>query len=165
MRPFAVLLTVTRYSSKDVPAVGRPLRSCGKELIHKELTAIGRVITRETGTCAPEQGDLGESAYMAKNAEGREIPRWFTFPKVTAELKRSYVPRHLQGVSVFFTGLPSPGQLTNASVLRGSIRVNGGPALWGGKNRSLFRGVASTVLVGLCSAAKRPGTWRCRSIR
>ena len=92
-----------------MPDVVRLLRSCGNELIHKELTAIGRVITRETGTCVPEQGDLGESACMAKNAEGREIPRWFTFPEVATELKCSYVPRHRQGISVFFTGLPGPG--------------------------------------------------------
>ena len=97
----------------------RLLRSFGNELIHKELTAIGRVITRETGTCVPEQGDLGKSAYMAKNADGRKTPRWFTFPEVTAELKRSYVPRHLEGISVFFTGLPGHGKLTDAKVLRG----------------------------------------------
>jgi hypothetical protein len=54
------------------------LRRGGKELIHKELTAIGWVITRATGTCAPEQGDLGESACMAKNAERLEIPRKLT---------------------------------------------------------------------------------------
>jgi hypothetical protein len=105
------------------------LKSCGKGLIHKELTAIGRVIMREAGTCAPEQRDLGESACMAKNAGGRETPRWFSFPKVAAELKRSYVPRHLQGISVFFTGLPGPGKLTDAKVLRGYIGVNGEPPL------------------------------------
>jgi hypothetical protein len=54
------------------------LRRGGKELIYKESTASGRVITRETGTCAPEQRDLEESACMAKNAEGQEIPSKLT---------------------------------------------------------------------------------------
>jgi hypothetical protein len=112
-----------------VPDVVRLLKNSGNELIHKELTAIGRVITWETGTCAPGQVDLGESACMEKNAEGREIPRWFTFAEVTAELKRNCVLRHPRGISVFFTGLTGPGKVTNANSLRGYIDVNGEPPL------------------------------------
>jgi len=44
--------------------------------------------------------------------EGREIPAWFTYPEVVEELRRSFPPRHKQGVTIFFTGLrasrPSP---------------------------------------------------------
>ena len=50
-------------------------------------------------------------------AEGREIPEWFTFPKVARELKSSYPPRRRQGFTVFFTGLPSAGKSTIANVL------------------------------------------------
>ncbi|HEY1272810.1 MAG TPA: bifunctional sulfate adenylyltransferase/adenylylsulfate kinase [Terriglobales bacterium] len=49
--------------------------------------------------------------------EGREIPGWFTYPEVVHELRRSYPPRHQQGVTVFFTGLSGSGKSTIANVL------------------------------------------------
>ena len=33
--------------------------------------------------------------------EGRDIPAWFTYPEVVAELRRSFPPRHKQGVTIF----------------------------------------------------------------
>ncbi len=50
-------------------------------------------------------------------AEGREIPRWFTFPPVANELQRTYRPRRAQGFTVFFTGLSGAGKSTLANVL------------------------------------------------
>ncbi len=50
-------------------------------------------------------------------AQRREIPAWFTFPDVAAELRRSYPPRHQQGFTVFFTGLSGSGKSTIANVL------------------------------------------------
>src|SRR5205807_5254177 len=49
--------------------------------------------------------------------EGREIPAWFTYPEVVQELRRSYPPRHKQGVTIFFTGLSGSGKSTIANVL------------------------------------------------
>ena len=49
--------------------------------------------------------------------EGRDIPAWFTYPEVVQELRRSFPPRHKQGVTVFFTGLSGAGKSTIASVL------------------------------------------------
>jgi sulfate adenylyltransferase len=49
--------------------------------------------------------------------EGREIPPWFTYPAVVTELRRSYPPRHKQGLTVFFTGLSGSGKSTIANVL------------------------------------------------
>ena len=49
--------------------------------------------------------------------EGREIPGWFTYPEVVQELRRSYPPRHLQGLTIFFTGLSGSGKSTIANVL------------------------------------------------
>jgi sulfate adenylyltransferase len=49
--------------------------------------------------------------------EGREIPGWFTYPEVVHELRRSYPPRHQQGVTIFFTGLSGSGKSTIANVL------------------------------------------------
>ncbi len=46
-----------------------------------------------------------------------EIPKWFSFPEVVEELKRTYPPRHRQGFTVFFTGLPGAGKSTIAKIL------------------------------------------------
>jgi len=57
---------------------------------------------------------------------GREIPSWFSFPKVIAELRRTYAPRCKQGFTVFFTGLPSSGKSTLANVLITKLMEIGG---------------------------------------
>ncbi len=49
--------------------------------------------------------------------EGREIPAWFTYPEIVQELRRSYPPRHKQGVTIFFTGLSGSGKSTIANAL------------------------------------------------
>ena len=59
-------------------------------------------------------------------AEGRELPPWFTFPEVARELQRSYLPRHRQGFTVFFTGLSGSGKSTIANVLRVKFLELGG---------------------------------------
>jgi sulfate adenylyltransferase len=49
--------------------------------------------------------------------EGRDIPNWFTYPEVVQELRRSFPPRHKQGLTIFFTGLSGSGKSTIANVL------------------------------------------------
>jgi sulfate adenylyltransferase len=58
--------------------------------------------------------------------EGREIPAWFTYPEVVAELRRSFPPRHKQGVTIFFTGLSGSGKSTIANVLMTKFLEAGG---------------------------------------
>ena len=58
--------------------------------------------------------------------EGREIPAWFTYPEVVQELRRSYPPRHKQGVTIFFTGLSGSGKSTIANVLLTKFLEMGG---------------------------------------
>jgi len=58
--------------------------------------------------------------------EGREIPAWFTYPEVVKELRRSYPPRHKQGVTIFFTGLSGSGKSTIANVLLTKFLEMGG---------------------------------------
>ena len=59
-------------------------------------------------------------------AKGREIPDWFTFPEVAAELRRGHPPRDRQGFTVFFTGLSGAGKSTIANVLRIKLLEMGG---------------------------------------
>jgi len=59
-------------------------------------------------------------------AKGREIPGWFTFPKVAEELRRTHPPRHKQGFTVFFTGLSGSGKSTIANALLAKLLEMGG---------------------------------------
>lgn len=61
--------------------------------------------------------DISGTDLRRRLTEGREIPSWFTYPNVAAELRRSYPPRHKQGFTVFFTGLSGSGKSTIANVL------------------------------------------------
>jgi sulfate adenylyltransferase len=58
--------------------------------------------------------------------EGRDIPSWFTYPEVVRELRRSYPPRHKQGVTIFFTGLSGSGKSSIANVLLTKFLEMGG---------------------------------------
>ena len=69
---------------------------------------------------------LSGTELRSRLAEGREIPAWFSFPEVIAELRRTYPPRDRQGFTVFFTGLPSSGKSTLANVLLVKLLEMGG---------------------------------------
>lgn len=49
--------------------------------------------------------------------EGADIPEWFTFPEVVAELRKVYPPRLQQGFTLFFTGLSGAGKSTLAKAV------------------------------------------------
>lgn len=59
-------------------------------------------------------------------AEGSEIPEWFTFPEVAAELRKTYPPRSQQGFTIFFTGLSGSGKSTLAKALLDKLLEIGG---------------------------------------
>ena len=56
---------------------------------------------------------------------GLDIPEWFSFPEVVAELRRTHPPRHEQGFTVFFTGLSGAGKSTIANALRVKLLEHG----------------------------------------
>jgi sulfate adenylyltransferase len=70
--------------------------------------------------------DISGTELRRRLAEGREIPSWFTFPEVAAELRRSYPPRSRQGLTIFFTGLSGAGKSTIASILLTKLLEEGG---------------------------------------
>ncbi|HEX5757960.1 MAG TPA: bifunctional sulfate adenylyltransferase/adenylylsulfate kinase [Thermoanaerobaculia bacterium] len=59
-------------------------------------------------------------------AGGREVPAWFTYPEVAAELRRTHPPRQSQGFTVFMTGLSGAGKSTIASALLVKFMEMGG---------------------------------------
>ena len=58
--------------------------------------------------------------------EGLEVPEWFSFPEVVAELRRRFPPRGRQGFTVFFTGLSGSGKSTIANALMVKLMELGG---------------------------------------
>ncbi len=53
--------------------------------------------------------------------EGADIPEWFSYPDVIAQLRRSFPPRAKQGFTVFFTGLSGSGKSTIANILMAKL--------------------------------------------
>jgi sulfate adenylyltransferase len=70
--------------------------------------------------------DLSGTELRRRLNEGREIPEWFSFPEVAAELRRTHPPRSRQGFTVFFTGLSGAGKSTIANVLLVKLLEMGG---------------------------------------
>ncbi|WP_432689167.1 bifunctional sulfate adenylyltransferase/adenylylsulfate kinase [Pseudooceanicola sp. C21-150M6] len=59
-------------------------------------------------------------------AEGLEIPEWFSFPEVVAELRKTKPPRSKQGFTVFFTGFSGSGKSTIANAVMVKLMEMGG---------------------------------------
>ncbi|MBS1261180.1 MAG: putative bifunctional SAT/APS kinase [Calditrichaeota bacterium] len=69
---------------------------------------------------------LSEHQVRNRLHDGREIPDWFSFPEVVAELVKTYPPRSKQGFTVFFTGLSGSGKSTVANALFAKLLQLGG---------------------------------------
>ncbi len=61
--------------------------------------------------------NISGTEFRRRLQEGLDIPDWFSYPRVVAELRKSYPPRHQQGFTVFFTGLSGTGKSTIANAL------------------------------------------------
>ncbi|MDH3976933.1 MAG: bifunctional sulfate adenylyltransferase/adenylylsulfate kinase [Gammaproteobacteria bacterium] len=61
--------------------------------------------------------NISGTEFRRRLQQGLEIPEWFSYPKVVEELRKSYPPRHKQGITVFFTGLSGSGKSTIANAL------------------------------------------------
>lgn len=69
---------------------------------------------------------LSGTELRGRLAEGRDLPEWFTYPEVAAELRRTHPARHRQGFTIFFTGLSGAGKSTIANVLMVKLLETGG---------------------------------------
>lgn len=92
------------------------------------------VYVKERGGYAPEdEVKPGETVMTISGTqqrqllrEGEDIPDWFTYPEVVAELRRTTPPRAKQGFTVFFTGLSGSGKSTIANALMVKLLEIGG---------------------------------------
>ncbi|MEO0424941.1 MAG: bifunctional sulfate adenylyltransferase/adenylylsulfate kinase [Pseudomonadota bacterium] len=77
-----------------------------------------------------EEGDdilsISGTEFRRRLQEGLEIPDWFSYPKVVAELRKTHPPRHQQGFTVFLTGLSGSGKSTIANALMVKLMEMGG---------------------------------------
>lgn len=86
-----------------------------QEMVYvKELQAYQAV-----GEVAAEHTILRVSGteFRRRLRDDEEIPHWFSYPKIIAQLRRSYPSREKQGFTVFFTGLSGAGKSTIANAL------------------------------------------------
>jgi sulfate adenylyltransferase len=77
----------------------------------------------------PEGGtvlDISGTELRRRLAEGLEIPKWFSFPQVVTELRRTRPARNKQGFTVFFTGFSGSGKSTIANALMVKLMEMGG---------------------------------------
>src|ERR1044072_5658119 len=70
--------------------------------------------------------DISGTELRRRLQEGADIPEWFSFADVVAELRRTHPPRHKQGFTVFFTGLSGSGKSTVANALMVKLMEMGG---------------------------------------
>ena len=70
--------------------------------------------------------DISGTELRRRLSEGLEIPDWFSFPEVVAELRRTRPARSKQGFTVFFTGLSGSGKSTIANALMVKLMEMGG---------------------------------------
>ena len=75
---------------------------------YKELEKLGSNVKFKT---------LSGTELRSLLDKGLDIPDWFSYPDVTAELKKSRPPLYKKGFTVFFTGLSGSGKSTIANAL------------------------------------------------
>jgi sulfate adenylyltransferase len=113
-----------------------------QELVAKHAEEIGitmvpfkmMLYVKERAQYAPEnEVSEGESVlnisgteFRRRLAAGLDIPEWFSFPEVVAELRRTHPPLDKRGFTVFFTGLSGSGKSTIANALMVKLLELGG---------------------------------------
>jgi sulfate adenylyltransferase len=73
--------------------------------------------------------NISGTEFRRRMREGLEIPDWFGYPEVVAELRRTYPPRSRQGFTLFFTGLSGSGKSTVANAVMVKLMERGGRAV------------------------------------
>ncbi len=69
---------------------------------------------------------FGEQQLFEHLARNQQVPAWYSYPDVIAELRKVRPPRSEQGVTLFFTGLSGSGKSTLAKILYAKFIEAGG---------------------------------------
>jgi sulfate adenylyltransferase len=86
-----------------------------KEMVYVEQKA--QFVPEDQVTPDMTVAKLSGTEFRRRLREGIEIPEWFSYPEIIAELRKTHPPKHLQGLTIFFTGLSGSGKSTIANAL------------------------------------------------
>ena len=108
-----------RYAAQEL--VGEFAKETGIEMI----PAAKMVYVEERAQYLPESDvtqdmrvkEISSTELKRRLEYDLEIPEWYSYPEVVAELKKTYPPRSRQGFTIFITGLSGSGKSTLARVL------------------------------------------------
>ncbi|MBD3649119.1 MAG: adenylyl-sulfate kinase [Pseudomonadales bacterium] len=102
----------------------------GIKLVHKETMVHS---PRRGGYVRKAEINEGESfdeitpeEFKRRLRTGLDVPAWFSWPEIVAELRKVYRPRFEQGLTVFFTGLSGAGKSSIANALLVKMMEMGG---------------------------------------
>ncbi len=79
-------------------------------------SSTGKYFHHSTGQ-ADNLEKITSKDLQRKMMQNEEIPEWFTWPDMVAELQYAFPPRSKQGFTIFMTGLSGSGKSTIAKVL------------------------------------------------
>jgi sulfate adenylyltransferase len=108
--PYAAQQLLKEYE-KEIEVTVVPF----KEMVYVEQKA--QFIPEDEVTRDMKVMRLSGTEFRRRLREGLEIPDWFSYPEIIAELRATHPPKHLQGFTVFFTGLSGSGKSTIANAL------------------------------------------------
>jgi sulfate adenylyltransferase len=86
-----------------------------KEMVYVEQK--GQFVPEDEVTPDMNVSKLSGTEFRRRLREGIDIPEWFSYPEIIAELRNTHPPKHLQGLTIFFTGLSGSGKSTIANAL------------------------------------------------
>ena len=115
-------------------------RYAAQEMMEKyqDELAIRMVPVREmcympdSGRFRSDEGGSGKGVLYTERQlrhdleHGNEVPAWFSYPDVLAQLRKVYPPRNRKGLTLFFTGLSGSGKSTIAKLLYAKFIEEGG---------------------------------------
>ena len=86
-----------------------------KEMVYVEQKA--QFVPEDQVTPDMTVAKLSGTEFRRRLREGIEIPEWFSYPEIIGELRKTHPAKHLQGLTIFFTGLSGSGKSTIANAL------------------------------------------------
>jgi len=108
--PYEAQELINQYQDKlEIKIV--PFKNMVYVLEKAEFRPVDEVEDHDT------QFNISDEELHRRLDEGLDIPDWFSFPEVIAELRKTFPPKHRQGYTVFFTGLSGSGKSTVANAL------------------------------------------------
>jgi sulfate adenylyltransferase len=116
------------YDAQEL--IGSHAAETGIEMVpfHEMKYSEGRAQYVTVDELKPDEPvrEISGTEVRRRLVEGLEIPDWFSYPEVVAELRKTHPPRAEQGLTIFFTGLSGSGKSTLANALQVKLMELGG---------------------------------------